>query len=74
MLIKVGDLVQDCDGYYGIVVAVDHAYDLYAQLAHPEIFENDGFPLEYQFVTVFCFHESSEMVFFDSELQILSRA
>ena len=70
---RVGDLVRDMDGYVGIVVAIDDAYDLYDQLLYPEVYDEESYPLGYKFITVFCFHDNVELIFFDSELEVISQ-
>ena len=54
---NIGDLVRDSDGYLGIVMGIDDAYDLYDQLLYPEAYDRDLHPLGYRFITVFCFHD-----------------
>ncbi len=74
LIMKVGDLVKDCDGFLGIVMEIHDACDLYEQLLCAEIFEDDedgDLPMGYKFVSVYCFQEKLEMVFLDTELEVM---
>ena len=77
----VGDLVIDCDGVVGIITEIENANDLYDELSADFgtdylLDENlrDTSLLMYNFVTVYSFQENIELIFFDSELKIISKA
>lgn len=77
----VGDLVIDCDGVVGIITEIENANDLYDELSADFgtdylLDENlrDPSLLMYNFVTVYSFQENIELIFFDSELKIISKA
>ena len=79
---NVGDLVIDCDGLLGVITEVQCADALYNELSKDfgaegmmfDGFDKDPTVLMYSFVTVYSFQENLELVFFDSELEVVSRA
>lgn len=69
-MIKIGDLVRDCDGEVGLVVDVEMYFELME--VHPPLDKNEVITVN--LITVYCFRERCDMIFFDNELEVIHPA